>query len=371
VAGAETHGTTERRMQGPAGVGEPRTKLERRSVLARGARKAAAPCALVIGLCSGSARAQGADSPGPRVYDVASACPDRAHWLAELHERLPPLLRTHPAIEQLSVHVARRPPQASGDASYTGQLSSSAGPLPDARQVRGESCEDVLQALTFIAALSLERLSAEQSTPPPVAAQTPIAEPGAAALAEIDPGPTSTTKDAAEPRTRFGAVAFASVQSALGPLPALDVGLGASWEPANFPFWMLASFYRGSTKQRGVSGGAAGARYTHWIGHLVGCPWSFPSGTVLRLRPCLNVDLGGLRGEGIGVARPERHWAPWGSAGAELRGELVLWDRLQLGASGGLLAPFWRSRFYFLPEVTAFQVPAIGFRSEASVSLLF
>jgi hypothetical protein len=358
-------------MQGPAGAGEPRTKLEQRSVLALGARKAAASFAVATALCSGAVRAQGAESPGPAVYDVASTCPDRAHWLAELHERLPPLLRTHPAIAQLSVHVVQRPPRASGEPPYTGQLSSSAGALPDAaRQVHGESCEDVLQALTFIAALSLERLSTEQGSPP-LPAETALAEPSAAALPELDPGRTSTQKSSAEPRTPFGAVALASVQNALGPLPALDLGLGASFESANFPFWMLASFYWGSTKQQGVSGGPAGARYTHWIGHLVGCPWRYESGTLLRLRPCLNLDLGRLRGEGIGVARPERHLAPWGSAGAELRSELVLWDRLQLGASGGLLAPFWRSRFYFLPEVTAFQVPAIGFRGEASVSLLF
>ncbi|HVZ31479.1 MAG TPA: hypothetical protein VG963_03590, partial [Polyangiaceae bacterium] len=271
-----------------------------------------------------------------------------------------------------SVHVARGPLPTSGEARYTGQLSSSAGALPEAsRQVHGTSCEDVLEALTFIAALSLERLSAEQGTPTPLPPPAPMAKPSTAALSELDPGPTGTANSAPQPRSRFGAVALASVQNAFAPAPALDLGLGASWEPANFPFWMLASFYSGSSKQQGVSGGPAGARYTHWIGHVVGCPWSFESGTVLRLRPCLDADLGRLRGEGIGVARPERHSAPWGSAGAELRGELVLWDRLQLGASGGLLAPFWRSRFYFLPEVTAFQVPAIGFRSEASLSLLF
>ena len=51
--------------------------------------------------------------------------------------------------------------------------------------------------------------------------------------------------------------------------------------------------------------------------------------------------------------------------------DFSLWDRVQLGASAGLVAPFWRSRFYFLPQVTAFQVPALGFRADSAISVLF
>jgi hypothetical protein len=317
--------------------------------------------------------------PGPLVYEVARECPSRALWLESLRTRLPPLLRTHPAIESLAVHVERRARTAPGSGAFAGEIESPVAALPEgSRQVHGESCEEVLEALTFIAALSLEQsfgttdrgLGSPESSP--AEASAPVV--GApSAPPEADRPQNADASSHAASALEIGALGFASVQSAIAPRAALDwgVGVSAGWQTPMFQPWFLLGVYFGSVEQPVLPGSTARARFEHWASHLVGCPWRFPSAGAWGVRPCLDLDVGRSSGQGRGVASAEQHAAPWLSSGTELRFELALWDRVQLGAAAGAVVPFWRSRFFFLPEVTAFQVPAVGLRAETFASLLF
>lgn len=333
---------------------------------------------VALALCAASASARDGEPPGPLVYEVARECPSRALWLESLRARLPPLLRTHPAIESLAVHVERRARTAAGNGTFTGEIESPVAALPEgSRQVHGESCEEVLEALTFIAALSLERSFG--ATDPPLASPEGSADETASSLvstASVLPGadrPLGAESSRAAHALELGALGFASVQGAIAPRATLDWGLGVSvaWQTPEFQPWLLLGVYSGSVELTAVQGSAASARFEHWASHLVGCPWRFPSAGVWGVRPCLDLDVGRVSGQGRGVSGAERHAAPWLSSGTELRFELALWDRLQLGVVAGAVVPFWRSRFFFLPEITAFQVPAVGLRAETFASLLF
>jgi hypothetical protein len=44
---------------------------------------------------------------------------------------------------------------------------------------------------------------------------------------------------------------------------------------------------------------------------------------------------------------------------------------VQLSALLAAVVPLTRPRFYFLPELTSFQVPLLGFRAGAVASVLF
>jgi hypothetical protein len=59
------------------------------------------------------------------------------------------------------------------------------------------------------------------------------------------------------------------------------------------------------------------------------------------------------------------------SAGLEARFEWSIWERIELGAMLGGVLPLARPRFYFEPNVTAFEVSALGIRASTSASLLF
>jgi hypothetical protein len=103
----------------------------------------------------------------------------------------------------------------------------------------------------------------------------------------------------------------------------------------------------------------------------VTCAWRLPQAGAWGLRPCLDLDVGHSSGEGFGVAGAQKHSAPWLSGGAHLRAELVLWDRVELVAWAGAVAPFWHAHFFLFPDVQSFTTPALGFRAGSSASLLF
>ncbi len=302
----------------------------------------------------------------PGAYEVPAECPPREAWVEGVRARLAPLLRTHPALDMLSVRVERDDAEPRG---YTGTLGS---PEPRAlaspRRLHGSSCEEVLEALTFIAALGLQRLASD--APPASSAPrdpAPAAAPGDA-RGDRDQGPV---RNRAGSRAQLGALAFVLVDDGLAPGNA--VGLGAafrlSWlTPSWQPLFVLGAYSRGA---REVAVGSGRVRLEHWSTHAVGCPWRFPRESSVGLRPCFEIDVGRSTGKGSGVADAAERSAPWLSAGAQVRVEVGLWQRLELAAFFGLVKPLWHAHFLLEPGVTAFETPAIGLRAGSSASLLF
>jgi hypothetical protein len=297
-------------------------------------------------------------------YAVAPECPSRDVFSRALHARLPANLRSYALANELSVSIVREP-DAGGRASYAGQLGALAT-LPEAgRRVRGESCDEVLEALTLIAALSVEQLAAsEPAEPAPVlhAVQDDAA---------VDAAPAPAVE--AGQRPRIGPAAFVLVQNTSAPGLAVDLGAGAvsSWDRHPLSPWLLVGGYWGGGEQSNVAAAGVSARFERAALYATGCVWRFPRSGPLALRPCLELDVGALRGEGLGVGSATRRTALWLSSGASVRGSVSLSDRIELGAQVGGMLPLYRPRFYFLPGVTAFQVEPVGFRAGSFVSLLF
>jgi hypothetical protein len=307
-------------------------------------------------------------------YEVPRGCAERADWLASVVARLPPLLQTHPLLTTLSVRVqiiASR----EGDV-YAGELmSSSAASLADARSVRGATCDEVLDALSLVGALGLERIATRTAIPNDAGeaaavgpAANDLAANDAAAIGAEAPVAASPARRGA----RLGAVAFALWQGALVPGQPLALGAGVRWAWST-PAWqplILVGASASLPEERSLEGGGR-VRYEHWSTHAVACPWRFPQSGAWGVRPCAELDVGRSSGEGVNVDAAARRSAPWLSAGAQLRAELAVWDRLELGVSFAAIAPLWRAHFFFYPGVERFDTPALGFRSNGSATVLF
>ena len=317
-----------------------------------------------LGLALSVAPAAAADAR----YEVAAGCPARDVWVERVAARLPETPDVRVAIERLAVHIE---PVAGG---YRGWVRSRE-PGADAgeRSVQGRACEDVLEALVLIAALSLEGgangTSGESLASIVVPAE--LSEPELDGLG--DRGAPEAA--AALPRAsdlRFGALGFAQVQSGAAPQLGADLGaaLVASWRTAHFDPWLLLGAYAGWTPQLLRVGGAT-ARFEHWAARAEGCPWRFPRQGALALRPCIGLDVGRSSGEGAGVARAALRSAPWLSGLGELRLDVELADRVMLGAAGGATLPFVRPRFYFEPGVVAYHAASVGFAASSFAALLF
>jgi hypothetical protein len=308
------------------------------------------------------------------AYVVPLECPARSVWLEGLRVQLPPLLRAHPLIEGLSVHIERSVEPGS-HGLYVGALAGEGRVAAiDTRTVRGSSCEEVLDALTFIGALSLERVvtGADPQGAPraePDALDAPSAEPASAAL-DRDAGREPSPPEDVE-RLRLGAQVFFLVQRGMAPGHSFDRGLGGSlsFDAGSFQPWFMLGVYFGASEEGRPSG--VGARFEHWSSHVVGCPWRFPRQGAFGVRPCLDLDVGRTSAEGLRIADATRRSAPWLSGGAQLRASYSFGDRVELGGSLGVAAPVFHSRFYFLPESTASETPPMTFRAGAFAGLRF
>ncbi len=315
------------------------------------------------------------NTPAP-VYEVPRGCDTRQTWMQRLRERLPPLLRTHPLMGTLSVHVEKI--DAPGNTAFGGELASTTDASLAARAVRGATCEEVLDALSFIAALGLERAAsggdgaatADASSSPERSAAAALA--GSSPAVEIDELGSSGAPSPAPDSVRLGAAGFALLQNELTPgrSIAFGVALRFSWSASGWqPLLLLGAYSSLSERRRLEAGGSV--RFEHWSTHTVACPFRFPRGGAWGVRPCIELDVGRSSGQAFDVIGAEKQAAPWLSGGAQLRAELVLWERVELVASAGAVAPFWYAHFFLLPDQESFTTPALGLRAGSYAALLF
>jgi hypothetical protein len=319
------------------------------------------------------ARSATADD-APAAYVVPAQCPGQTAWLEGVRARLPPLLRSHPLLDSLAVHVEAAP------GGYVGSIqSSSALELGAARRVRGASCRDVLDALGFIAALGLQRASRERPSTTAAALDAsvpPLPAPASPFPSAFGDARAGASWEPVQQDLQLGLAGFALLQSGLTPGSALALGLAvrldwlgavgssASWQPL-----LMVGAYFAEPELLRVERGAL--RLQHWSTHSVFCPWRFRANEMAALRPCADFDAGRSSGEGVGVIDGTKRAAPWLSASAELRGELRLGPSIELGASLEAMAPLWRAHFYLLPDLMRFETPAFGLRAGSSLSVLF
>lgn len=295
---------------------------------------------------------------GEAAYDVPAGCPAREAWLEALRARLPALLRTHPLLEQLSVRVTREGRKS--PAGYEGTLAGAdETPGSGLRQLRGQTCEEVLEALAFVAALALQRVAAE---PSPTASwlAAPAAEPAPAV-------PASAESAGGQP----GVHAFVLLHEGLSGVSGFAAGAGMqlAWAASGWQPLLLLGVYLGGDDEQLASGGTA--RLRQGALQAVACPWRWPSRGLLGVRACAELELGVVSGEATGVPEAERQLAPWSSAGLQLRAELALGRGWQVGGWLGAAAPLHHSRFYFRPDVTVFETALLGLRAGSFVGLSF
>lgn len=348
-----------------------RRGLQQRGIVSRVSRRAAC-CAWMLATCLGRVPiASGVTPSEPAVYDAPPECPTRAQWMESLRARLPPLLRTHPLADAQRVHVER----VAGPAGrgYEGFIDwAGAAESADARSaVRAATCAELIEVLSFMGALGLERIASDARIGTAAANSAAPAQLERSAAAGADGGAASTRREHGS-TSSLGAVVFALLQTGMAPGWSLNFGAGGrlGWSAPGWDATVLLGFYSGQGSEVSVDG-AATVRFEHWSTQAVGCPWRFPSDGPLGVRPCVDFELGMTSGEGVGVARAERHTAPWVSAGTQLRFELSLWERVELGALLGATKPLYRARFFIKPSSTAFETADFGFRTGTYASVLF
>jgi hypothetical protein len=236
------------------------------------------------------------------------------------------------------------------------------------RPVPGGDCHEVLRAMALIAALVVD---------PP---STPKAHAGiervwsnAAADAGTQPAERS---EPSLPAWRFAVGQRLTAHTALA--PELMFGLSAHGELTYAvddvfqPMLRLAAhFAPGGTVER-----ARGDAEFEWLaarGSL--CPVRLSPESYISFVPCAFIDAGRLSAAGRRIDEPREESVFWSATGAVLSLDVNPTGLLTLGGEAGLLLPFSRNRFFFVPdeapEDTVHRIPAAGLTLAVGAGLRF
>jgi hypothetical protein len=352
-------------------------------------RDAVKTVAFLLSLCSAMAARAQSSQPEPeqpqafRVeFSAAPGCGDREAFAEEVlkrTERLRPAEPGEPALTFL-VNIGRTVEGARGQVAIRepdGNLSL--------RDVPGSDCPEVLSAMALIAALTVDPL-ARPDREVPVAARRRRPQSTRPALPLPRKGPPRAVPppptQAAEPESRGAALGLgtgARVNAHGSVMPELAVGVAAYIEVVSRRSGLFSPSLRvgavfsrhGGFETELASGTNATAAFEWLTARVELCPVRLGSAKRISLRPCAYFDAGRLKGSGSNVSPKREKSVFWTAAGAELSLEARLIGALTAGAEVGILLPFRRDRFFFVPERTAHEISAAGLSAGLGLGLHF
>ncbi len=335
------------------------------------------------------ARADDADVVEPiRIaYDAASpTCPDDKAFFREIAARTNRSRLAASSGEKARVlHVAI---VGASSSSFIGRLLiEDGGSWSSAREVRGVTCGEVVEALGLIAALAIDprastaphaaaSTAATSSPPSPPASSAPL--PSTAPLPPPSPPPSSapSSPSSSAPPTAAAPRSELALSAGLGAEASFLADLVGSGRVFADLEWRSSSkrvvrvdpsvrvaFARSLDVDRTPAVGTATLRWT--VGSAAGCPVRLSFGDVITLHPCAEFTLGELdaEGGGVGVNGGASRGRPWASISTQGRAVWhVLGDRLRVELEAGGMTPLFRESFFFEPGVPIYEAPVfVGF----------
>jgi hypothetical protein len=316
-------------------------------------------------------------------YDVPAACAGPASFQAMVLRRL---VARPEALERTRVRVDIT--EGPGAGALLGRVSArDASGATLSRDVADTSCHALVHALSLVVALSVDDAPAAQEAPrsdPSPATRSP----GVAGAAwgselaglseqpEVDSG-ASTSVASARAAFRAEPLLRAAVLSGVAPDWAIGFGAGVAFEWAGRGLWRPRVELVGmvlDSPSLSLPLLYAEVDIDALLVNASFCPLELAAGDVWSLRPCLDLDVGRLTASGTGfdVRRPGQRHAPWLSSGVSLHGGVAPWaGPVQLSVLLGGFLPVARHEFYFSPDIAAFEVPVVGWRTSAGLGVTF
>lgn len=279
----------------------------------------------------------------------------------------------------------------------SGTLEVTEGTAHSARNVRGASCEEVVDALALIAAVTLDpnastRPIANQDASPPTTAAEPARTEPVRPLPTLPPRTEPPKPPASEfgepvPSWRFGGGVRGALTQGLAPDPVLAVGAflsarlpneGSTFEPLLLAgLWLARS---GEYDARTSAGDDLGTAQFRWLaGDVLGCPLRFPASGEFALRPCVGFEAGRLTGKGRAAKNSAEEGATWFAMTGSARLDWTLFDRFEIDLTAGGFLSLARDDFFFEPApgssgtegVVVHEIPTAGFRASIGLGVVF
>lgn len=258
---------------------------------------------------------------------------------------------------------------------------------PSERIVTGTRCEEVRDALAFIAALSIDAETedaverndtsvgeeAEAPDDPPEPSDEPPG-PSDDPSEPSDEPPEPPAPDATEPepdlpRRSWWLGGEAVVATPFGDANAFGASVFARWMSMG-PGWLALDLRLGL---RGLSQGGftvpEGAAVLHVAAGMVEvCPVRLLSEPDVRVPVCVETEVGAIVGEGRGVDDPVTEARLWLAPGAGVRFQGLPMDALAVELGAGFAVPATRHRYRFEPDVELGRINPVQLRLSAGVA---
>jgi hypothetical protein len=243
------------------------------------------------------------------------------------------------------------------EGSFVGQLRvADADGGESIREVTAPRCEELVDALAFLSAVTLT-LGAEGTVPP--VASPPSPPPASPAAPSLTPVPSTEVPH----RWRFAVGGEALIAAVL--VPSVRVAPEAFLEARRDGAGLLSptirlSGTRVTSGQVNAASGSGTASLTLTSASLEVCPVRWQPLASVRLLPCVGVRGGVLEGVGADVAVHYTENRAWLGADILGRTEWAPLSWLFFDLEGGGSAPILRYRFYFDPNIPLTETPAFG-----------
>ena len=308
-------------------------------------------------------------------YQSSDGCPDRASFEARVRARTVRVLfvGSNDPTRTFVVGLTYGPPAH-------GRLTVRHRDVVEGtREVSADACSDVADALALAVALAIDPDSlvaapldvgsptAEPAIPPPAAASPPLVRSATQgppapvvsgrtpAMSEAPPGRTSL------PHT-LSMGADLAIATGISPVALVGISPRLGWRAQSTsllaPSASLA-FFRSSSGALSVPVGAASFEWT--VGQIDGCLVSWRRGPA-RFLGCARIEAGDLDATGSDGTPPLTRHRAWFAVGPLGRGEWDLLPPLFLAVEAAAMVHATAERFFFLPSVTIYEVPVLGFR---------
>jgi hypothetical protein len=340
-----------------------------------GARAVARGLACAIFVAPALAGVAYADPPQEPIrieYTAPPGCPNTEAFFEEIVERAPRARLVADGAPARTIVVSLT---SGKEASFGRLLIRDLDGTESARDMTGDTCQEVVSALALVTALTVDPRASTKpvGTSAPAPASAAASAPASASASapalvpSLPPSPPPARKQPWHLALTFEASVIDAVatQTLVGAALALE-----AVAPRGRVLTPTLRLGIEHVESGAIDVGGPSASFKGTLGVAEACPHRWVVGNV-ALEPCARFEAGSLQGTGSNVAPARDSTRAWLAAGAVGRAEWAFVSPMFLDLEAGVRFPLVRTTFYFEPATVIYTPPSVGTVVSAGLGVRF
>ncbi len=298
----------------------------------------------------------------PIAYRAPASCPAEEGFVQRLRSRLG--LSQAPARLGRTVDVQI----ALAEGRYVGKLTLvGADGRSTTKTLDDASCEELVDALSLVAALALETDDVEGTARAPAPTPAPAPAPARESASTPAPAPARESAPAPGAPSRIGVALGGLAAIGPAPRPLLGAALALHWTQPGAGLFTPTLELGGAASLSPEAPEAKGTASFAWLSaRAAAYVVQWPPGAGVAFRAGVVGDFGVVVAHGRDTTSPATSSRPWASPGGIVGAEVPLGSRFAIQIAAALEAPLRRDLYAF-GSTDFFHVPAVVGTASASL----